>query len=101
LETRYCFENRHFEFNKHITKKSVVIWSDTAPREIILKVRTKNGDCSVKNTWDWDDGVTRYGDNGAAMIVEETASGRLYKCNDGRPDDDFDGLIFSVELLKV
>jgi hypothetical protein len=92
--------DKNFEINEQITKRSVVIWQDTAPREVTLKVRTKNGECSVKNAWDRGDGVMRYGNNGGAMIVEETASGRLYKCNDGRPDDDFDDLIFRVELLK-
>ena len=80
--------------------KAIVLWHDTAPREVSLKIRTKNGECSIKNVWDTGDGVMHSWHNGAAMIVEETASGRRYRCNDGEPDDDFDDIIFRIELLK-
>jgi hypothetical protein len=33
------------------------------------------------------------------MIVQEIAEGRRYRCNDGYPDDDFDGLIFRIERI--
>ena len=87
-----------FLVNNQIVKKSVVLWKDTAPREVLLKVQTKKGECQVKNVWDVGDGVMHSWHNGAAMIVEQIASGRRYKCNDGRADDDFDDLIFSIEL---
>jgi len=32
------------------------------------------------------------------MIVEEIPSGRRYKCNDGRADDDFDEIVFRIEM---
>ena len=87
-----------FVVNNQLVKKSMVLWQDTAPPEVLLTVQTKKGECQVKNVWDVGDGVIHSWHNGAAMIVEETAIGRRYNCNDGRPDDDFDDLIFSTNL---
>ena len=89
-----------FVVNNKIVKKATVVWFDSAPREVLLKVHTKKGECQVKNVWDTGDGVMHSWHNGAAMLVEEIAAGRRYKCNDGQPDDDFDDLIFRIELTK-
>lgn len=89
-----------FEVNEQNIKKSIVLWHDTAPREVVLKVRTKKSELLVNNVWDTGNGLMHSGHNGAAMIVEETASGRRYKCNDGLPDDDFDDLVFRIEFIK-
>lgn len=82
------------------TIKKTVLWQDTAPPEVVLKVHTRKGECQVKNVWDVGDGVIQSWHNGAAMIVEELPNGKRYKCNDGRADDDFDDLVFSIELVK-
>ncbi|MGB7158057.1 MAG: hypothetical protein WBD40_08320 [Tepidisphaeraceae bacterium] len=87
-----------FDVNNQTIKK-IVLWHDTAPREVVLTVNTKSGECEVKNVWDTGNGVTESWHNGAAMIVEEVGPLRRYKCNDGRADDDFDDLVFSIELL--
>lgn len=87
-----------FVVNNQNIRRATVLWQDTAPQEVILKVQTKKGECQVKNVWDVGDGVMHSWHNGAAMIVDEIASGRRYKCNDGRSDDDFDDLIFRIEL---
>ena len=89
-----------FEVSGEIVKKAVLLWQDTAPPEVILKVQTKKGECWVKNVWDVGNGLTESWHNGAAMIVEELPNGRRYRCNDGRADDDFDDLIFSLELVR-
>ena len=89
-----------FVLNNQTVKKSVALWHDTSPREVLLKIQTKKGECQVRNVWDTGDGVMHSWHNGAAMVVEETASERRYKCNDGRPDDDFDDIIFRIEPLK-
>lgn len=88
-----------FEVNGQIVKKAIVLWNDTAPREVPLKVRSKKGECLVKNVWDVGDGVMHSWHNGSGMIVEEIASGRRYKCNDGLPDDDFTNIIFRIEAI--
>jgi hypothetical protein len=64
---------------------------------VFLKIQTKKGECQVKNVWDTGDGVMDSWHNGGAMVVEEIASGRRYKCNDGRPDDDFNDIVFRIE----
>jgi hypothetical protein len=80
-------------------KRKIVLWHHTAPRETLLTIHTKRGELLVKNIWDMGDGVMHSWHNGAAMIVEGLPKGRLYRCNDGRPDDDFDDLVFSIELV--
>lgn len=87
-----------FIVNNKTIKKAVVLWHDTAPREVLLQVHTKKGDCSIKNVWDTGNGVMDSWHNGAAMIVEEVPTGKRYRCNDGQPDDDFDDIIFRVEI---
>jgi hypothetical protein len=88
-----------FDVNGQTIKKAVVLWRDTAPSEVVLKVKSKNGECLVKNVWDVGDGVVHSWHSGAAMIVEQSGSVRRYRCNDGRADDDFDDVIFSLRLI--
>ena len=89
-----------FLVNRQVVKNSIVLWYDTAPQEVLLQVQTKNGECQIKNVWDTGDGVMHSWHNGAAMVVGEITSGRRYQCNDGRPDDNFDDLVFRIEILK-
>ncbi len=65
----------------------------------MLSVNTKKGELRVKNVWDTGNGIVHSGHYGAAMIVEEIPNGRLYRCNDGKPDDDFDEIGFSIERV--
>lgn len=88
-----------FEINGQTVKQAVVLWQDTAPREVVLRIKSKNGECLIKNVWDVGDGVMHSWHNGAAMIVEERELYRRYRCNDGRADDDFDDLVFCLELV--
>lgn len=81
------------------SSKDIVLWYDTAPREVMLQVHTRKGEVLVVNVWDSGDGCMDQGHNGAAMQVEETATGRRYKCNDGVPDDDFDDLVFQIDIV--
>jgi hypothetical protein len=88
-----------FEFNNQLIKKPIAIWQDTAPRETELTVRTKTGECLVKNMWDSGNGGVHFWHNGAAMIVEEIPGGKRYRCNDGHPDENFDDLVFTIEMI--
>ena len=87
-----------FETNGQIISKAIVLWHDTAPTTVVIVVRSKSGECVVKNVWDVGDGVMHSWHNGGAMLISDREDGRVYECNDGRPDDDFDDLIFSVHL---
>lgn len=88
-----------FEINGQTVKKALVLWKNTAPHEVIMRVKSKKGECLIKNVWDVGDGVAHSWHNGAAMIIEESGPSRRYRCNDGKPDDDFDDLVFRIELL--
>lgn len=87
-----------FEVEGQAVKNVVVLWHDTAPRRVPLIIRTVKSECMVKNVWDVGDGVMHSWHNGAAMIAENVESGRRYKCNDGRADDNFNDLVFRLEL---
>lgn len=80
-------------------KKGVALWCKAPPRQFLVHIKSKKRQCLIKNVWDVGDGVMHSWHNGAAMIVEEIRNGRRYRCNDGRPDDDFDDLVFRIELL--
>ena len=89
-----------FEVNNQIVSKSIELWSDSAPPEVVLKVYSKKGKIQVRNVWDTGDGAMQSWHNGAAMIVDEISGGRRYRCNDGHPDEDFADLIFSIEPIE-
>lgn len=78
-------------------KKGFFLWEDTMPKVVSLVVEATDGELRVWNTWDTGDGVAHSWLNGAAMIVEARADGtRIYHCNDGHPDENFDDIVFSI-----
>ena len=88
---------------KKKSKNGIVFaqWADEEPEyEVILK----NTDRMLRiwNYWAQETvtGTIRASwTKGAAMIVEELPNGRRYHCNDWEPDEDFDDLIFRIELI--
>ena len=94
----YLSTDGEFQVNGQVIKNAVVLWQNTAPREVAICVKSKKGECLVKNVWDVGDGVMHSWHNGAAMIVEKFEAKRLYRCNDGRADDDFDDLVVWLEI---
>ncbi|HSX04626.1 MAG TPA: hypothetical protein VLG76_07860 [Rhabdochlamydiaceae bacterium] len=112
--TGYCeLDGKIFKQGKGVM---MLFWADTAPKEIKLKIFTKREFVWVHNIWEHTNSyitsdqegkpITKYSKsveslyNGAAMIVEEIENGRRYYCNDGRPDENFDDIIFTVQKLK-
>lgn len=107
----------HCEMDGEVCKKGkgvrMLFWSDTAPKQIKLKVFTKKDFVWVENIWESinsyivtdSDGnpVTKQSASvesrryGAAMIVEEIENGRRYKCNDWHPDENFEDIVFTVQ----
>ncbi len=88
----------------------VAIWHDEAPSVVEFEVAGGPSTICVYNAWQ---STTRVaipgttgrpivdsGHNGAAMIVEELSKGRRYRCNDGKPDDDFDDIVFRLERVE-
>jgi hypothetical protein len=105
----YCEMNgKVFKQGKGIL---MLFWEDTMPKQVEIKVFTKQDFVIVQNMW--EENISFLEDqekqfklrnasiNGAAMIVEEIENGRRYRCNDGVPDEDFDDIIFTVQRLKT
>ena len=82
---------------------TVVLWEDTAPYEVDVTLSdfsSQETTLYVRNVWDTGNGVMQSWHNGAAMIVDERDGVRLYRCNDGAPDDDFDDLVFTIHKIS-
>jgi hypothetical protein len=86
----------HFIVDGRNVGRKVVLWSDTAPKEVFIRVHGMGSDVEVHNVWDQGDGVIHAWHNGAAMVVEEIVGGRRYRCNDGEPDDDLNDVVFAI-----
>lgn len=89
--------NGEFLVAGHQVENALVLWQDTAPAVVEVQVSTSDDVIQVRNVWDTGDGVMHSWHNGAAMVVDPTPTGRRYHCNDGRPDDDLDDLVFRLE----
>jgi len=105
--------------NGEICKKGkgvrMLFWEDTMPKQLRLKIFTKQDFVWISNIWEESGSylsilqngtsvyrerqTTNYEVEGAAMIVEEIEGGRRYLCNDRDPDEDFDDIIFTVQNL--
>ena len=106
------------EINKKGKYLNMLFWEDAElinPKNIELTIYTKKDFVCIQNMWETSysylvsdslgNPVTKTkkrmdkGHNGAAMIVEEIENGRIYHCNDGYPDEDFDDIIFTVQRV--
>ncbi|WP_156305413.1 hypothetical protein [Sphingobacterium endophyticum] len=97
---RIVFQTKgEFEVNGQKLPTKIVLWEDTAPKELQLLVKSKNKVLVTYNVWQTEDGTTHYWHNGGAMYLEEKDGVRTYNCNDGYPDDDLNDLVFTVEYL--
>jgi len=111
--TGYCKMNG--EICKNGKRVRMLFWEDTMPKQVKLKVFTKQNFIWINNIWEEkgsylsilqngenvyrDKQITNYEVEGAAMIVEEMENGRRYRCNDRDPDEDFDDIIFTIQNL--
>lgn len=86
-----------FEVNDQKLPTKIILWQDTAPKELQLLIKSKDKVLVIYNVWQTEDGTIHYWHNGGAMHIEEKNGLRIYNCNDGFPDDDFDDLIFTVQ----
>lgn len=81
-------------------RQFITLWADTMPQ--VAEVRCEAG-CTylqVKNIWESPSGRIDSWHNGAAMIIETIRDGKLYRCNDGEPDEDFDDIVFKIEYAR-
>ena len=90
--------NGTFLVNNEQLKDSIYLWQKTSPDSVECIYESKDGKLKVWNIWRIDNGSMQYGHNGAALYYQEIKNGKKYYCNDGYPDDDFNDLIFSIEI---
>lgn len=88
-----------FHFNNIEYPKGFHLWSTTSDEEIECAIESMTGEFKVWNIWRLEGKSMQYGHNGAALYFEEIPNGRRYFCNDGYPDDDFDDIIFTIEII--
>lgn len=90
----------HFEVNKQKLSNKIIIWEDTAPKQIDISITSKDKILLIYNAWKTEDGTTHYWHNGGALFTESDSNNVVvYYCNDGYADDDFDDIIFKLEYL--
>jgi len=88
-----------FYVNNQVLDKKIVLWQDTAPKEVPIFIKTKNKELIVYNVWDTGNGSIDAWHNGAAFYKKIDEYSRIYYCNDGHPDDNFDDLVFSIKII--
>ena len=66
-----------FEINGQKIPTKIVLWEDTAPKELQLLVKSKDKALFVYNVWDTGDSTMHYGHNGAAMCIEKDSRSTL------------------------
>src|SRR5262249_40623643 len=59
--------------------------------DLAISPRTSNSDRG-------GNGVMQSWHNRAAMLIDVLPDKRLYRCNDGHPDDNFDDVVFRIEF---
>ena len=91
--------NGNLIVNNQKLSKGTRLWKDSAPKSAKIELNSKDGKLMVMNIWDHGDGITQKWHNGGAMYFEETKNGKIYYCNDGHPNDDFNDLIFNIERI--
>ena len=95
-----------FEVNGQKMPNKTVLWEDTAPKQVKIIITSKDKTLCIYNVWEITDHlgnkVTHYWYNGGALFLEKiNETTTIYHCNDGFPDDDFDDLIFKVEVQTI
>jgi hypothetical protein len=84
------------------TSKHMVLWTDTAPDEIVLKCEGKGAqELSLWNCWRNDQGVTQAWVGNCGMLVEAVDSHVIrFRCNSG-PQVSYEDLVFDVMFEDV
>lgn len=86
----------YFKINGQKFNNKIIIWEHTAPKEILLNIQSEDKLILIYNVWETSDTAIHYWHNGAAMYIEDLNDERVYHCNDGQPNDDFNDLIFKI-----
>lgn len=85
-----------------VEAKSVNLWMDETPQNIIIECYLDRGLLSIYNIFEKLDGwgKGKYSQTAySGMIIERKDNIYRYKCNDTGLQTDFDKLVFEIELL--
>ncbi len=78
--------------------KSIILWVDTSPEEVICKCLTSDGNLSLYNVWDEGCGQESQLD-ASGMLVKKIGDKLEYKCNNYDLTGSFSDLSFSLEKV--
>ncbi len=91
------------EYSK-IESKSFIIWEDFIIYEPTFRCSgtSQNNELLVWNAWDQGDGVIQAWLGGTAMKKEILSGNHFrYYCNDGHLDENFDDIVFDIEIIGL
>ena len=95
--------NKTVEVKGHKFPK-VILWSDVCPREVEVYISNVNGDVEVCNGSDplGTKTICYCLARGSAMHMEQLSPSKYrFYCNDHVFDEDFDDLVFEMEIEKA
>lgn len=84
-----------------VRSSQLVLWQDTAPSTVQVRVVEGDGKLRLYNIWDSGRGISDHESQSATsgMVVEAAADGaRRYRCNDIGYDPVFDKLVFTLRV---
>ena len=86
-----------------VTGRSFDLWKDECPKEFEIECISDEGLISIYNMFekkDWTGRNNIYSQmDYSGMILEQNGNIYRYKCNNAELQDDFDKLVFEIELL--
>lgn len=86
-----------------VSGREFELWEDECPREFEMECSSDEGYLSIYNIFEelnWTGNRCRYSQMAySGMILEQNGNIYRYKCNNAELQDDFDKLIFEIELL--
>lgn len=78
--------------------KMFILMEDTCPKDAIIDVLNSSGKLSIYNVYERADGKTRSLGDYSGMVLTENGNECIYRCKTSSRDD-FDILVFSIEML--
>lgn len=84
----------------HIENSAFVFWQDNFKEYIDFEF--KYGEkLVIYNVWDTGNGKMEYGHNGAGIYVKKDNNKITLNCSDGYPNEDFNDLIFTLNITTT
>ena len=85
-----------------VTASNFVLWKDECPEEVEVECHSGEGYLSIYNVFEettWAGPAIRSQMDYSGMILEKSGNIYRYRCNNARLTQDFDKLVFEIELV--